>query len=141
MKEQWSKDCREKKGTNIGDLKNYVIIGLLQAALQDKDISAEDKTTIRNLMTTRIQNAEGELDMTRAKRMGDLVGHCQVTRTKNRKKAFINLMFRRGEGKELERMIYAAMDREGDRQYDPAPPKPVHKNLKDALQGARNKRR
>ena len=142
MKDQYVKDCREKKGTNIGDMKNYVFFGLMKALTEDKRTRPQAKAAAMEIIGKRMKNSEGEFDLTNAKKLGDLVGHCQVIRTKNRKKAFANIMIREGEeGSRVETLLFEALMMEGTRQWDSAPPKPVHKNLRDALTVARGKKK
>ena len=89
----------------------------------------------------RVKNNEGHYDVGQAKRLADLVAHCQIVRTKNKRKAFVNIMLRGGDGEAVKGVLYAAMEREGTRKWDSQPPKPVHKNLKDGLREARDARR
>ena len=44
------------------------------------------------------------------------------------------------DGKKFMDLMANAFNREGKRQWDPPPPKPVHRDLKEALAVARRRR-
>ena len=141
LNDLWNSDCRTKKGTNIGDNKNYVLFGLYKAAMEDPKVTQEEKDLMKGIVGPRIKNAAGQYEMDKLKNLADLVGHCAVSRTKNRKRAFVNIMMRPGEGQQVGKVLYEAITRDAERMWDSSVPQPIHKNLKDALAAARAKRR
>ena len=60
---------------------------------------------------------------------------------KTKKKCFINLMGTDTEaGRTWMELMEKALAKEGKRQWDAPPPKPVHKDLRVALEGAAKRR-
>ena len=67
----------------------------------------------------------------------EYISFCQVIRTK--KKGFINLAVRdEDQGPRILRELMTALDRAGKRQWDPAPGRPIVRDIKDAVAKARN---
>ena len=132
MKEAYQADCRQAKGTgtSLGHQKNYCMIGVFSAAKKDSNLSTEQKDTLEQLMG-KLLRKEGRLTTERALSISDQVAYCQVIRTK--KKGFINILLREGPGKEVMKILTSALDLTGTRQTDASVPKPIFKEIKDAL--------
>ena len=122
----------------MGHQKNFVALGLYLAAKSDGSAERHDKKGLQDLVRPRV--CTGDIpDLMKAKNLEDLVAHCQVTKTKN--KCFVNLMGQdTQEGKLFLELMEKCLAKTGKRQFDPAPPQPVHKDLKIALAEARKKR-
>ena len=136
----WSDKCREAKGTGtvVGHMKNFVALGLYLAAKSDPNADRADKKGLQDLLRPRVCTGDVP-DLMKAKNLEDLVAHCQVTKTKN--KCFVNLMGQdTQDGKLFLELMEKCLAKSGKRQFDPAPPQPVHKDLKIALAEARKKR-
>ena len=137
-KEAYGKACRDikGKGQNIGHQKNYVFMGLFIALKEDKDVSEEDQKTLEKIIGSKLRDSTtNTLSLKEVKSISGIIGHCQVVRPE--KKGFINLHFKGPEGMVVQKRMEEAMDREGDRQGDGGPPKPVFRDLEDALAKAR----
>ena len=136
-KQHYSEACRKSRGTgkNLGHQKNYIMMGMFLAHQADKDSHPKEIETLETLFGTKLRNHEKKLDLSNAKELGEAVAHCQVVRTK--KKGFINLLMRGQDGEAAGKILEKALDREGHRQWDPAPARPIHKDLKIALEQAR----
>ena len=141
FKEAYMKECRRVKGsgTNIGHMKNYILMGLYQAYKADADNSPADKDTMERLVGAKVRNSDKRLSISLAKELAEMVSHCQVVKTK--KKGFLNIHMRGTEGTQVMSLLEAAFTREGKRQWDPPPPKPIHRDLKVALDEALKIRR
>ena len=120
-------------------MKNYVALGLYLAYKADTENTAENKKILETMVKSRCKNAEDKIELRNAKNLEDLVTYCQVTKTQN--KCFINMNCTDTEdGKKFMELMANAFNREGKRQWDPPPPKPVHRDLKEALAVARRRR-
>ena len=78
-----------------------------------------------------LRNADGKLTTEKALAIGDQVAYCQVVRTK--KKGFINMLLREGPGKQVMEILAPRLDTIGKRQTEATVPKPIFKEIKDAL--------
>ena len=120
-------------------MKNYVAMGVYLAYRADKSNSTEDLMDMEDLMKPLLRNPEGKLDLSMAKNLERVVAYCQVTKTP--KKSFLNLCGRdTPEGQRFMRLIHKPMERHATRQWDPAPPKPVHRDLRGALDEAKRRK-
>ena len=140
-RKHYSDQCRAAKGTgtSLGHMKNYVAMGLVMAYRGDKTNSRESNLAMEELVGQRLRNKERKMDLMNARQLADLVAHCQVVKTK--KKSFVNILgTNTPEGQRFMTLIEAALEKEGTRQWDPAPSKPVHKDLKIALETAKRHR-
>ena len=135
MKDTYSKDCREAKGTgvNLGHQKNYVFMGVYRAMRASKDITEMEKAELEEMVGKHLRT-DGKLDVLKAKTLDPLIGYCQVVKLK--RKAFINLQLRGDGANRLMELLKAELDREGTRQYDAGPPKPIHGEVKRSLERA-----
>ena len=71
-----------------------------------------------------------------AKKLEDLVSYCQATCGK--KQSYVNIAFTETEGgEELAQILDKALRKEGWRQWDTAPLKPIHREINDTLRGTR----
>ena len=113
------------------------MIGFYAAIRKDDGILEAQKTKLEELMEKHIRNADGRLSTENALAISPLVAYCQVVRTK--KKGYINLLMRTGPGLEIMEILATTLDRVGKRQTDPSVPKPIFKEIKDALVQARGK--
>ena len=102
-------------------------------------VHLQDKEVMESLIGKSLRDSEGTLSTEFAKSLEMLVSHCQVVRTKNKKKGFINILLRGEEGLKAMRVFETAFDREGKRQGDPAGLRPVHRDLREALVSAKVK--
>ena len=139
-RKHYSDKCRESRGTktNLGHMKNYVALGLALAYKAEKKGDPQATEAMENLLGPRVRNGEGKIDLLMARKLEDLVVHCQVTKTK--KNSFVNLMgTQTTEGQLFLRLLEAGLAKDGERQWDPPPPKPIHRDLKIALEQARRR--
>ena len=137
MKEQYTEDCRKVRGqgVSLGHVKNYCMLGIFVAAKKDPNITEEQKQKLEELMGKHLRNGQGRLSTDNVLGIAHLVAYCQVVRTK--KKGFINILMREGAGKECMEILARALDWAGKRQWDSTVPKPIFKEIKDALGQAR----
>ena len=90
--------------------------------MADEDNDKEDKAKMESKIGARIRNDQNKLDLSKVKDLAEIVGHCQVTKTK--KKGFINISMRGTQGTEAMTLLEIALLREGKRQWDPHHPNP-----------------
>ena len=90
----------------------------------------EDKTRMEELLGKHIRNADGRLSTERALEIANMVAYCQVVRIK---KGFTNLLMWTGHRVAAAQILASIFDRQGKRQTDPSVPKPIFKEIKDAL--------
>jgi hypothetical protein len=128
---KFSEHCKMMKGKpqHTGHPKNYVLIGLAEALIIDKDATPEEKEIARLTVRSKVIDAEGKVDLTKAQEIGAVASFCQVTITP--KKGFINIaLYPNAQNQILMAALDKAFLREGIRQWDPPPPKPVNKDLR-----------
>ena len=140
FKEQYATHCRNNKGqgVNLGHQKNYIFMGLYVAMIGDSELTSEEKDKMEELVGTKLRE-NGNLTLTKVKSIALMVGACQVVRTK--KKGFINLALKGPEGNIVMETLTRLLDKVGTRQGDAGPPKPIHKDLKEALFASQRGRR
>ena len=85
-----------------------------------------------------LRDADNKLQLDNAHKLEHLVGHCQVIQGK--KKSYINILMRDGDGMEAGELLEMAFSKLGKRQWDPPPGRAVQRELKEALRGARSKK-
>ena len=96
----------------------------------------ENNNTMETMLGKLYRNDSGDLVMTRVKEAAHLVKHIEVAA--GRGKSYITIAMAEGEGQRILQMLEAMWSRQGKRQVDPPPPKPVMKELKEAERKARN---
>ena len=138
--------ARQVRGTgvNLGPPKNYAALGLLLAYLEDKQCLADNKEIVKAALRKRGALAKKgeteEIVIRKAVELQDIVLYCQVHIAKAR--SFINIHFEMSEeGQAIKDLLFAALMVEGKRQYETAPLKPVHRELRTALERAKGKGR
>lgn len=135
--------ARRVKGTgvNLGPPKNYAATGLMQAFLEDTQVTGDAKSELRALLRDRVMetvNDTERITLKHAKKMEDLVTYCQVTIGK--KASYINLQYANTvNGQNLRDLMEEALTKTGHRQWDATSLKPIHRELKDAYAKARGK--
>ena len=80
----------------------------------------------------RVRTADGTIDPSRAKSLSPLTAYCQVVQLT--KQGWVNILVRDGEGDQIYKILAEAFTREGEMTYEGPPPKPVHKEIKMAIQ-------
>ena len=138
MKEVYLAKCKEVrgKGVDLGNIRNYLFMGLYLQMKEDKDMSREEMQVMEEIVGKKLRDATGTLDVVKAKNLADLVSHCSIVRTK--KKGFVNVAMRRTEeGDKVKTIIRNTMAREGTLQKEVLHSAPVHGDLREALRKAR----
>ena len=135
FKDLYSKKGREVKGKgiNLGHQRNYVFLGLLVAAKEDNDTGSTQKEELEQLAIQRVRDTQGRIDPIKAKSLAGITAYCQVARLA--KTAFINILMRGDSGDRIYKILEEAFLREGELDYEGPPPKPIHKEIKNAVQG------
>ena len=113
------------------------MLGIYLATRKDPNITDPQKAQLEDPMGKHLRNAEGRLTTEQVLAIAPMVAYCHVVRTK--KKGFINMLIREGPGKEVMTILAAAFDKLGKRQSDASVPRPIFKEIKDALGKARGK--
>jgi hypothetical protein len=129
--QKFSEHCKAQKGKqqHTGHPKNYVMIGLVEALMQDKDATAEEQETAKTAVRDKVLTPDGKVDLAKAQNIGSIASFAQVTVTP--KKGFISIaLYPSAENQALMMALDKAFLREGVRQWDPPPPKPVNKDLR-----------
>ena len=136
FKSLYSKKCREVKGkgVDLGHQRNWVFLGLLVAMKEDtQNILAPDQEVLETQVMHRVRNSEGHIDPTKAKALSMVTAYCQVV--KLAKTAWVNILVRGEEGEAVYKVLQEALAREGEMTFEGPPPKPIHKEIKIAVQG------
>ena len=133
------------QGVSLGPPRNYAAVGLMHAFLTDTSRTRVQKDELRELLRTRVlesvqeapEDPRGErVVLRKASKMGDLVTYCQVVT--GPKKSYVNVQFTDSEdGCKLKSLMDDALLQEGQRQWDTAPLKPVHRDLRTAMMQAK----
>jgi hypothetical protein len=134
-KQTWQRKCAESKGTkgsNVGGVKNYVLLGLVNAYLMDDDTTKEDKKYMKDVVLRICADGRGEVVPTKVKLLHEIVSHATVTVVKKADKAYINLCVR-GSQERIKILFRKALDAAGKRQWDPPPLKPRTRDLREAI--------
>ncbi len=129
--QKFSEHCKAQKGKaqHTGHPKNYVMIGLVEALMQDKDATPEEKENAKLTVRNKVLAVDGKIDLMKAQEIGSIASFAQVTVTP--KKGFISIALHPSiENQALMVALDKAFLREGARQWDPPPPKPVNKDLR-----------
>ena len=140
MKEAYVAKCKEVRGQgkDLGNIRNYVFIGLFLQYLQDRDVSLEERKLMEDLVGAKIRDGNKTLNLDLAPNLNSIVAVCTVVRTK--KKGFVNLEMKK-EGVQLMDLMAKALGREGKQQHQLMHMHPVHADLNKALRAAQSKRR
>ena len=140
MKEVYVAKCKEVRGQgkDLGNIRNYVFIGLFLQYLQDRDVSLEERRLMEDLVGAKIRDGNKTLNLDLAPNLNSIVAVCTVVRTK--KKGFVNLEMKK-EGVQLMDLMAKALGREGKQQHQLMHMHPVHADLSKALRAAQSKRR
>ena len=101
------------------------------AMQQDKDLDPEGKKTVADILRVVRTTQGDQLTLDKVKELSPYVAHCQVVRTK--KKGFINILLRGEGGTLVMKHLEPALNRDGKRQWDPTVPKPIHRDIKNAI--------
>ena len=133
------------QGVSLGPPRNYAAIGLMHAFLTDTARTRVQKEELREILRPRVLESVQEtaeeprserVVLRKAQKMGDLVTYCQVVT--GPKKSYVNVQFTdTAEGCKLKSMMDEALLQEGERQWDTAPLKPVHRDLRTAMMQAK----
>ena len=129
--QKFSEHCKAQKGKaqHTGHPKNYVMIGLVEALMQDKDATPEEKENAKLTVRNKVLAPDGKVDLMKAQEIGSIASFAQVAVTP--KKGFISIALHPSiENQALMVALDKAFLREGARQWDPPPPKPVNKDLR-----------
>ena len=137
---------KEVKGSriNLGPAKNYCFAGLIIAMLEDNQVAAQDKTDAKTILRNRIfektaaagGGQKEKLVLKESKKLADLVSYCSVNQGK--KQSYINIAYtEHPEAKKMEEIMTRAFLNTGWRQWDTAPLKPIHRELRDTMRAAR----
>ena len=124
--------CRQAKGTRtqVGPAKNYVFLGLAMGltATPGKDAAGEEcRDELKRVVLDRCGTSEGQIDMTKATELAEVVAHAQVTKGKDI--VYLNIRLHEAFGG-LWTLLEKELMKLGERQWDPPPPKPVMRDLR-----------
>ena len=114
-----------------------MFFGLVYAVKKHPSTTSEDRMRLDELVSTKVKDASGKVSLTKFGELGSMVAYCSVWQGK--KASGVNLLMRGTEGDEVGLIIERHLMREGQRDWDPAPGKPVVKELRDALRKSRGK--
>ena len=136
-------------GISMGPVRNWTAVGVVTAFLQDNTRSKDEKAQMRALLRGRVLESytdpatggqKEKVVLAKAQKMGELICFCQVTA--GVRKSYVNVMCQDSEaGSAMKKLLDAALLNEGSRQYDTAPLKPIHRDLRSALQTAKGRGR
>ena len=134
----FAEHCKTQTGKaeHTGHPKNYALVGLVEALLQDPEATKEEKEAAN--VIHRVSNHNDEIDLMMCKEIAYVASYCQVVQTP--KKGFINrARFQSEENDKLMTALDRIWRKIGSRQYDPPPPKPVNKDIRKWASDQREK--
>ena len=134
-KATWQRKCNEvkgKQGSNIGGVKNYVLLGLVNAYLMDGNSKKDDKKYMKEVVLKICADDKGDVIPTKVKLLHEIVAHASVVVVKKAEKAYINLCVRESQER-IKILFRTALDASGKRQWDPPPLKPRTRDLREAI--------
>ena len=134
FKDLYSKQGREVKGKGIdlGHQRNWVFLGLTVALKEDTDTTSSQKDQLEDIVLKRTRDDQSRIDPAKAKSLAGLTAYCQVVRLA--KMAYVNILERGEDGKKVYQLLAEGLTREGELTYEGPPPKPIHKEIKQALE-------
>ena len=137
LRKLYGAECSKARGTGkqLGGVKNWLLLGFYWAFQEDKGVAQESKDLMRETMGKLIENEEGDPDVGKVMQLSHLVTHISVA--EGRRASYITIAVSGKEGEAVLELLEAAWKREGKRQTEAAPPKPVLKELKEAERKAR----
>ena len=116
----------------VGACTNYVFAGFMVALCSEGSVLDKDeKEIIQKKMLEKMGNAESKLDLTKAAKLTEMVGHASVAMGK--KVAYVNYRVINEEGKDLDRLLAKAMGQEGTLVTEPPPPRPAVREIRKAV--------
>jgi hypothetical protein len=127
----FAEHCKKQKGKaeHTGHPKNYALVGLVAALMDDPEATKDEKELANKLVHAKVCNPSGEVNLMKCKDVANIVSFCQVVQTP--KKGFVNIAFFPSEDNDnLEDTFDRIFRKIGSRQYDPPPPKPVNKDIR-----------
>jgi hypothetical protein len=127
----FAEHCKKQKGKaeHTGHPKNYALVGLVAALMDDPDVTKEEKDLANRLVHAKVSTSNQEVNLMKCKDVANIVSFCQVVQTP--KKGFVNIcMFQSEDNDNLMKIFDRIFQKIGSRQYDPPPPKPVNKDIR-----------
>jgi hypothetical protein len=127
----FTEHCKKQKGKaeHTGHPKNYALVGLVAALIEDPETTKEERAVANKLVHAKVCNSNQEVNLMMCKDVAHIVSYCQVVQTP--KKGFVNIAFFQSEDNDnLAKIFDRIFLKIGSRQYDPPPPKPVNKDIR-----------
>ncbi len=127
----FAEHCKKQKGKaeHTGHPKNYALVGLVAALMNDPEATKEEKELANRVVYEKVCNSNKEVNLMMCKDVAHIVSFCQVVQTP--KKGFVNIAFFPSEDNDNLMKTFDRIFRKiGARQYDPPPPKPVNKDIR-----------
>ena len=135
----YAKHCREArgKGVVVGDLKNFVMVGLYIAYLEAEGVTDEQRREATEIVGKKVAGPDGKPTFDRAKELSSMTGYAKVA--VGGRMGYVNIAGRGPEGTRWVAMLEEQLIKRGRQQFDSEPGVPVFKDLKGALRAARAK--
>ena len=121
---------RDKK--NIGHVKNYIFMGVLNTLVQAEQVPEETRTKVMKKILALVGNGQDPPQVVpdKVRHLDRIVAHCQCTLVPKGSKMFLNIRIRDLET-EMAKLVYDWLDTVGKRQYDPPPLRPSTRAIRD----------
>ena len=116
----------------MGGAKNFVVLGLANAMLQDPVIPETERAMIRDTATRLSGDGKGSIDPKKVRELHVVVAYSQIVMVQKTNRAYLNIKIR-PEFKNVEEIMYEALTLNGKRQLDPPPLKPRTREIRNAL--------
>jgi hypothetical protein len=136
----FAEHCKKQKGKaeHTGHPKNYALVGLVAALMNDPEATKEEKELANRLVYEKVCNSNKEVNLMMCKEVAHIVSFSQVVQTP--KKGFVNIAFFQSvDNDNLMKTFDRIFTKIGSRQYDPPPPKPVNKDIRKWASDQRDK--
>ena len=114
---------------NVGHVKNYVFMGMLNAFLLDKNVNVDAQKLVTELVLSLVGDDNGKIVDTKVQKLDQLVAMCNVKIVDKAKKCYVNMKVRESHPQLME-ALRAWLDGAGERQLDPPPLKPRTQTLR-----------
>ena len=137
MRKSYGEACATARGTGkrVGAVKNWLMAAMYVTYLADEEVAPEKKEEMRQLMGRFLVNADGQVDVANFDKIAHTVTHIEVTKAKYA--SYLTISVTGETGERVLQLLEDVWARQGKRQLDPPPPKPILKELRETERRAR----
>ena len=132
---KWQEACKASRGVRggqVGACTNYVFAGFMVALCGEKsNLNEEEKKKVAELVLARLGDARGAVDLARAVKLTDVVGHAKVR--KGKAVAYVHYKIQSQEFAVVDALLEKELLAVGKRVTEPPAPHPSSREIKRAV--------